>query len=129
MIQNELPKPLQTLLELSKRQVAKVNLTATENTWQADKLSKIGGIGYLPIGESYPTNEQGEPLALLFQLNFEQLANEVDISQLAYKLPNKGILQVFFDIKDEYIGAYDNQIRFWCECDFPINELELKKSG
>lgn len=92
MTQNELPKPLQALLELSKRQVAKVNLTPSENTWQADTLSKIGGIGYLPMGEPYPTNEQGEPLVLLFQLNFEQLANEVGIDKLAYKLPNQGIL-------------------------------------
>lgn len=136
MTLNKLPKPLQTLLELSKRQVAKVNLTPSENTWQADKLSKIGGIGYLPIGERYPVNKQGEPLALLFQLNFEQLANEVDISQLAYQLPNKGILQVyigntkFYGLEnfDNYYPSNNYQVRFWQDCELPLNDIALSNA-
>lgn len=129
MTELTLPKPLQTLLELSKRQVAKVNLTPSENTWQADKISKIGGIGYFPMGETYPTNEQGEPLALLFQLNFAQLADEVDISQLAYELPNQGILQIYVIDKSEGdYGRSNHQIRFWKDDTLPMNDDELNKA-
>lgn len=119
-----LPKPLQDLLELSKRQVVKINLTANENTWQADKLSKIGGMGYLPIGTNYPMDNQGKPMILLWQLNFAQLANDIDVSQLSYPLPNQGILQIYV-ANDEDYGKENHHILFWQNEDLPNDDEQL----
>lgn len=128
----DLPKALQNLFEISKRQVAKVDFSIIDNTWQVDKVSKIGGMGYLPIGEKYPTTVDGNPLVLLFQLNFEQLANTIDISQLAYKLPHQGILQVYIIDKgdtDDVYGRDNYEVRFWEDDKLPINQDELNKAS
>ena len=51
--------------------------------------NKIGGDPYLPVGEVYPTDEKGNPLALLLQVNLK------DIKLEGY--PNSGILEIFTD--------------------------------
>lgn len=127
MNRNELPQALQTLLEISRINVVSVGLTASENTWTADCQSKIGGIGYLPENEIYPRNEDGEPLALLFQLNFAEIAEQVDMSQLKYELPKQGILQFFIE-DDDVLGVEKHQIRFWNNADLTQNEIELNKA-
>lgn len=126
MNRNELPQALQTLWEISRIHVVSVGLTASENTWTADCKSKIGGIAYLPENEIYPRNENGEPLALLFQLNFAEIAEQVDISQLRYELPKQGILQFFIE-DDDSLGVEKHQIRFWNNVDLAQNEIELHK--
>ncbi len=35
--------------------------------------NKIGGIPYLPIGEEYPKDKNGTPLALLLQVNLKDI--------------------------------------------------------
>lgn len=135
MNRNELPQALQTLLEISRINVVSVGLTASENTWTADCKSKIGGIGYLPENEIYPRNEDGEPLALLFQLNFAEIAEQVDISQLKYELPKQGMLQVYIGMNDYYgsdLDEWDNryptdnyQVRFWQNIGNEVNSDEL----
>ena len=57
--------------------------------------SKIGGMPYLPKGMSAPTDENGEPLIMLFQLNFAQLPKNGI-------LPRDGILQVFTTEEEFY---------------------------
>jgi len=73
--------------------------------------SKFGGLPYLPANFEYPTTSDGKPLALLAQLNFEDLP----------KLPNfpqSGILQFYLlpndalgmDSKDGHKVIYHNTI-------------------
>lgn len=53
------------------------------------KDCKVGGVPYIPVGDSYPTNPvTGEKLFLLLQLNFSQIPN-------IKGYPQKGILQIF----------------------------------
>lgn len=127
MNRNELPQALQTLLEISRINVVSVGLTASENTWTADYKSKIGGIAYLPENEIYPRNQNNEPLVLLFQLNFAEIAEQVDMSQLKYELPKQGILQFFIE-DDDVLGVEKHQIRFWKNVDLAQNEIELNKT-
>lgn len=62
--------------------------------------SKVGGQPYLPLDMAYPTNNHGEPLFLLAQINFAQLP----------KLPNypdTGILQIFIASDDLYGADFE----------------------
>ena len=56
--------------------------------------SKFGGRPYLPAGESAPTNEKGEPLGMIAQINCAELP-ENDI------YPATGMLQFWIDPNDE----------------------------
>ena len=59
-----------------------------------DKLpltaSKVGGPGYWPSDRSFPTNAQGQPLALLAQLNLAELPP-------LPTFPSKGLLAFYLD--------------------------------
>jgi len=59
---------------------------------------KIGGKPYLPVGEEYPEDENGEPLALLLQVNLS------NIELKGY--PKKGILEIFTDKDVEWPCQY-----------------------
>lgn len=131
----DLPKPLQTLLEISKVNRLKINLSKQDNDFLPTTLSQMGGMGYLPIGETYPTKSDGTPLVLLAQLNFRQIGDMVDISQLAHPLPTQGILQIYIDGQDDdylYGADFDKplpsetyQVRFWQDDTVPMNIDEL----
>ena len=56
--------------------------------------SKFGGRPYLPAGESAPTNEKGEPLGMIAQINCAELP-ENDL------YPATGLLQFWIDPNDE----------------------------
>ena len=56
--------------------------------------SKFGGRPYLPAGESAPTNEKGEPLGMIAQINCADLP-ENDF------YPTTGLLQFWMDPNDE----------------------------
>ena len=64
--------------------------------------NKIGGKPYLPKGELYPTNKNGESMPLLIQINLK----DIDLENW----PRKGILEIFTDREvfgsDEYIIKY-----------------------
>ena len=69
--------------------------------------NKLGGKPYWDLALSYPTDEKGKPMAMVFQVNFEQCPH-------LEPLPAKGILQFFIssdeDIICEGYGCdYDNQ--------------------
>lgn len=135
MKKSDLPEPLQTMLDISKTNRVNIDLIKKSNTYTPDTNSKVGGIGYLPIGENYPTKKDGTPLVMLAQINFEQVSQTVDISQLPHELPNKGILQIYIDNNDDVYGAdFDNylphagyQVRFWQDDSLPVNADELNK--
>lgn len=57
---------------------------------------KVGGVPYFPKSERYPVGENGKPLTLLAQLNFEKIPHISDF-------PEKGILQ-FFIANDSLYG-------------------------
>ena len=59
---------------------------------------KIGGTPYIPVGEKYPTDKDGNPLALLLQVNLK------NIDLKGY--PKKGILEIYTDSKVDYPCQY-----------------------
>lgn len=67
--------------------------------------NKIGGIPYLPIGEEYPKDKNGNDMALAIQINL----SEVDLEDY----PKTGILEIFMDREVNYPCEY--QIRYYKE--------------
>ncbi|MDO4878416.1 MAG: YwqG family protein [Neisseria sp.] len=66
--------------------------------------SKVGGNPYLPQGMEYPRNAEGQPMALLAQINFAQMPALPDY-------PAEGILQ-FFICDDGLMGMdFDNMVQ------------------
>lgn len=65
--------------------------------------SKFGGIPYLPKGMEYPKNNNGQPLHLLAQINFEEMP------KLEF-FPEKGILQFYIlnSMTEGYGQDYDD---------------------
>lgn len=133
MNKSDLPVPLQTLLDISKVNCVKIKLSKQDNDFVPSLTSKISGMGYLPAGEPYPVKLDGTPLVLLAQLNFRQIANQVDINQLPHPLPKQGILQIYIDdIDNDYGCNFDDylphdgyQVRFWQDDSLPLNIAEL----
>ena len=56
---------------------------------------KIGGIPYLPIGEEYPKDIDGNPMSLLFQINLSNVELE--------NFPKRGILEVFISSNEKVV--------------------------
>ena len=88
--------------EKTKKDCYKVNLLEEKPSILDDK---IGGIPYLPVGEEYPKDKNGNELALLIQVNLKN----VDLENY----PKKGILEVFIDKEVDYPCVY--QIRYFEE--------------
>lgn len=59
--------------------------------------SKIGGLPYWEPNLEYPTDQKGEKMALLAQVNFSQLGTEPP-------LPTHGLLQFFLSLQDDLFG-------------------------
>ena len=103
-----LPSPtLQTLLKKSRVEMVRMILKNSDGKLPLT-ASKVGGMGYLPMGETYPSQTDGKPLALLVQINFSELSNAVDLTQLPQPLPDNGILQVYIGNTDLYGADFDN---------------------
>ena len=66
---------------------------------------KISGIPYLPIGEQYPKDSEGNPMSLLTQINLKKHFSE--------NFPNKGILEFFW--KKEIEDTLEYEIRYYDE--------------
>ena len=65
------------------------------------KESKFLGKPFFPLDKEYPKDENGKPMIMVAQLNFEQIP-ELDL------FPKNGILQLFLSVTD------------WCQEDFAI---------
>tara|TARA_B110000116_G_scaffold210856_1_gene186642 strand:+ start:133 stop:900 length:768 start_codon:yes stop_codon:yes gene_type:complete len=65
------------------------------------KESKFLGKPFFPLDKEYPKDENGKPMIMVAQLNFEQIP-ELD------SFPKNGILQLFLSVTD------------WCQEDFAI---------
>ena len=60
--------------------------------------NKFGGMPYLPVGEAYPTDKDGKPLALLVQINLK----DIDLPDW----PHEGVLEIFTDTEVDYPCQY-----------------------
>ena len=90
---------LMELLEQFKAETKQpaIRLTTRRSDHITPTNSKFGGLPYLPKNFAYPTDDKGNPLKLLAQLNFGELPPLADF-------PSEGILQ-FFVLADESIGT------------------------
>ncbi len=68
--------------------------------------SRVGGIGYWPQQQPYPRNAEGQPLALLAQINLADLADTA-----AQGLPAQGLLAFYLDPHSDLIGMEDGGSR------------------
>lgn len=83
---------LQQIIDAYKKQTER-NCCAVEVTEEIPDIldDKIGGVPYLPVGEKYPVDESGEPMALLLQINCKDISVQ-DFLQT-------GILEIFAPAK------------------------------
>ena len=84
------------IFEQSNKPFLSVSLQGEENILKTDY--KVFGQPYFPENMPYATNEQGEPLKLLAQLNFEQMPS------FEY-FPPKGLLQFYVNPYDDVSGV------------------------
>jgi uncharacterized protein YwqG len=98
---NNLPSELDPYKELilsTKKEFVSIELQKKDNL--SFITSKVGGVGYLPLGTEYPRSKSGEYLALLAQINFSEMPP-------LENYPREGILQ-FYIAEDDYGMDYDN---------------------
>lgn len=83
-----------------------IRITATPSQQPLPKTaSKFGGVPYLPVGESAPTNAFGQPLGMIAQINCAQLPqNNI--------YPKSGMLQFWIDPHDTVWGMTITSLRF-----------------
>ena len=102
----DIEKQAKHVIDLLNQEGARKKAIALKPFVPADPLpqtaSKFGGRPYLPAGESAPTNEKGEPLGMIAQINCADLP-ENDL------YPATGLLQFWMDPNDEGwpIGGFD----------------------
>lgn len=95
----ELPEillPFKENIEASIQPFVKINAATSEDGlsfWQ----SKFSGLPYFPKELGYPLDSQGEPMALMAQLNFAEIPH-------LPMFPEKGILQFFISSTDGVFG-------------------------
>ena len=79
------------------RSYVSINATALDCELDKDPLdikrSKFLGVPFVPEGMEYPTDECGDPLVLIAQINFSEVP-------LLEGFPDEGILQLYFKTKD-----------------------------
>ncbi|MHC5373967.1 YwqG family protein [Enterococcus sp. LJL120] len=94
---------LETLWQEVERQIKNYPRKSLRLTFQNTgelslTASKLGGVGYLPIGLDYPTNsETNQSLSSLAQLNFDELPHLGDF-------PHTGLLAIYVDFFDDMYG-------------------------
>lgn len=79
---------LQRIIDEYKKQTER-NCCVVEVTEEIPDIldNKIGGVPYLPVGEKYPLDKNGEPMALLLQINCKDISVQ--------DFPQTGILEIF----------------------------------
>ena len=83
-------------------------------------VTKTLGVPYLPQGAELPTDDNGDPLRLLFQLNLDEC-------EPTECLPETGILQIFVSDTVEDSDNYDRSavcVRFYDHVDYDTEEPE-----
>lgn len=100
------PEELQQLVGFFKKNYGKPCYTLVADVKQniTPLTSRIGGLPYWDFAKAYPTDEQGEVLRFLCQINLEQLPDNSEGLKL---LPRKGLLQFFTGRDDVYGCTYE----------------------
>jgi len=82
---------IEKIMELYKARTAKecYRIEIEENGTPSIFDDKIGGLPYIPVGEEYPVDKNGDPMILLVQINLENI--KLDGYQ------QEGILEIFID--------------------------------
>ncbi|NEQ35016.1 MAG: DUF1963 domain-containing protein [Okeania sp. SIO3I5] len=105
-----LPEALETYHEAIANTIKpylKIDIKPNSTQWWQ---SKFGGLPYLPRTIDYPTNQEGEYLKFLAQLNFSEMPR-LD------NFPAQGILQFYIDSNDDMYGL---------DCDDQTNQDGFK---
>ena len=110
-MEEKFEKVIKLFKEKTAKECYKIEVIEEEPSIMDDK---IGGTPYLPIGEEYPKDKDGNFLALLLQVNLK------NIDLLGY--PKKGILEIFTDVNVDYpcqyaIKYFDEGLEY--QTDFP----------
>lgn len=88
-------KVIEKFKESTKKDCYEIELLDEEPSILDDK---IGGIPYFPEGEEYPIDKNGNPMALLLQINLKK----IDLDGY----PKKGILEIYTDKDVNYPSEY-----------------------
>ncbi|KYG90960.1 YwqG family protein [Metasolibacillus sp. FSL K6-0083] len=89
-----------TIIEETMQPVIEINTTECKTSLYE---SKFEGNPYFPLTMKYPTNNEGQPLKLLAQINF------ADVPKHLPHFPIEGILQFYIDGYDDVLGMdFDN---------------------
>ncbi len=113
---DKLKEILDEFIEETKKDCYKIELLDEEPSILDNK---IGGLPYIPQGEEYPTDIEGNPLALLLQVNLKDI--ELD------NYPTSGYLEIFTDKNLNYPCKY--KVRYFesdkeYKKDLPIVDLK-----
>lgn len=116
-------KVIEKFKEKTKKECYKINLLNEETTILDNK---IGGMPYLPVGEEYPKDSDGNYLRLLLQINLK----EVKLTDF----PSSGILEIFTssinteDIK-YFVKCYKEGLKYQTELpDIDLNDFIVTRS-
>jgi uncharacterized protein YwqG len=94
-------QPFYSALSATIQDYLQIKITPNSTNWWQ---SKFGGLPYFPKNLTYPTNNKGQYLRLLAQLNFAEIPN-------LNNFPTQGILQFYVDNNDEIYGLdFDDPI-------------------
>ncbi|PPD43605.1 MAG: hypothetical protein CTY15_09595 [Methylocystis sp.] len=85
-------RPFAARIETTRKPILAADFT------QKRVMSQLGGTPWWPTSSRYPTNPKGQPLFLLFQIDFSETP------RLA-PFPGEGLLQIFIDGFDGIYGA------------------------
>lgn len=116
-------KVIELFKEATKKDCYKIDLVDENPSITDDKL---GGKPYLPVGEEYPKDKDGNNLALLLQVNLKNI--ELD------GYPKKGVLEIFTDSNVDYpcqyaIRYFDEGLEYQTELpDVDISNYIVNKS-
>lgn len=108
-VQKEISKIVE---KLSHHELETVKIKPIPKSPKHPWSSKFGGKAYWPKGKEYPSTNEGIPLFLLSQINFEEMPN-LD------GYPTTGVLQ-FFIANDDVYGL---------DFDTPLDEILKKPNG
>lgn len=120
MIQYEIPEMLKDHEDLIKRTLRYSNEISFKREETKPWESKLGGCPYLKNIKDYPTDEAGEPMLFIAQINLADLEN-LD------ELPDKGLLQ-FYVVNEEMFGLESPVLVKYIE-DYEENEEHLIKDN
>ncbi|PIE47422.1 MAG: hypothetical protein CSA42_03200 [Gammaproteobacteria bacterium] len=104
---NKLPNQLQKVVLKTHHAFIRINTQVCETMRLTD--SKFGGVPYIPKNGFYPKAEDGTPLMLLAQINFEQVFEQVSHKEFA-ELPKQGLLQIFINAGEEKLGKDEDAL-------------------